>query len=245
MFSVLIPIYNGIEFLDESLTSVINQTFKNWEVIIGINGHDINSEVEEKAKCTVSVLGNDVHDIRVIYYDTKGKSATLNAMLKDCKYEYIALLDVDDIWLPNKLEKQAQYVANYDVVGTDCQYFGTRNDKTFIPCGDISEFNFLSSNPVINCSAIIKKELCYWDTCIFSGVEDYDMWLRLRYEKRKFFNIPEILCLHRLHPISNFNNSNNNYVEALKHKWINISLKRFTPLKIKNGTKLKKILYIN
>ena len=45
MISILIPIYNGIEFIDESVSSVIQQTFKEWELIIGINGHPKNSDV--------------------------------------------------------------------------------------------------------------------------------------------------------------------------------------------------------
>ena len=49
MISILIPIYNGIEFFEDSLLSVINQTYKKWELIIGINGHPNNSEVQKKA----------------------------------------------------------------------------------------------------------------------------------------------------------------------------------------------------
>ena len=47
--SILIPIYNGVEYLDQSLSSIIRQTYKDWEVIIGINGVSSNSIVEEKA----------------------------------------------------------------------------------------------------------------------------------------------------------------------------------------------------
>ncbi len=50
MISILIPIYNGIEFIDDSVQSVLNQTYTNWELIIGINGHPENSDVYKKAK---------------------------------------------------------------------------------------------------------------------------------------------------------------------------------------------------
>ena len=50
MISVLIPIYNGIEFIDESVQSVINQTYCDWELLIGINGHCENSSIYQKAK---------------------------------------------------------------------------------------------------------------------------------------------------------------------------------------------------
>ena len=50
MISILIPIYNGIEFIDESVNSVINQFFTDWELLIGINGYPKNSEVYKIAK---------------------------------------------------------------------------------------------------------------------------------------------------------------------------------------------------
>ena len=91
MISVLIPIYNGIEFIDESVSSVINQSFTNWEIIIAINGHPENSEVFQIAKKyeNKSELGK----IRVFdFYTIKGKSETLNKMIEYCKYDYVNAL---------------------------------------------------------------------------------------------------------------------------------------------------------
>ena len=56
-------------------------------------------------------------------FQIKGKSNALNEMIKYCKYEYVAILDVDDIWLPEKLEKQAVYMNQYDVIGTKCLFW--------------------------------------------------------------------------------------------------------------------------
>ena len=222
MISILIPIYNGIDFFEESLLSVIKQTYKKWELIIGINGHPNNSEVQMKALRIINEHNSIYnYDIKLKWYNTIGKSASLNKMVKDCKYDYIAILDVDDIWINNKLEKQLPYLNSYDVIGTGCRYFGNANHCPHIPFGDISEFNFFNLNPIINSSAIIKKELAYWDEKDLTGLEDYDLWLRLSKEKRSFFNIPEILVLHRLHETSQFNNTNNNYIEDLKNKWLN------------------------
>ena len=97
--SILIPLYNGIEFLDESISSVKYQTHKNWEIIIGINGHPENSNIYLQAKQYQN------NKIRVLeFLSTKGKSQTLNEMIKYSKYDIICLLDVDDKWLPSKLE---------------------------------------------------------------------------------------------------------------------------------------------
>lgn len=225
MISVVIPIYNGIEFLEESLSSVFEQIYENWEVIIGINGHMPDSDVENlanKIKSQLMTKYKSKNRVDVIYYPTKGKSATLNAMMKDCTYDFIAMLDVDDAWMPDKLERQVPYLKDYDVVATNCEYFEDLKGTSSNPAGDISKEDFLKFNPIINCSAIIRKEHCHWDENINTGVEDYDMWLRLRYENRKIYNIPDVLCRHRVHKASFFNNRNHMYVDVLKMKWFRI-----------------------
>ena len=213
--SILIPIYNGIEFLNQSLSSVIQQTYKNWEVIIGINGHSPDSTIEKKAIEVVSQLNkNNNFDIRIIYYNTNGKPATLNKMVIDTKYNFIALIDVDDLWICDKLQKQLPYLDIYDVIGTGCRYFGDTNHKPILPFGDLRYFNFFQFNPIINSSSIIRKDLCFWNDRWI--VEDYDLWLRLWKKNYKFYNVPTIEVLHRIHKKSAFNsNGNDNNVPAL------------------------------
>jgi hypothetical protein len=202
--SILMPIYNGIEFINESVNSIINQSFKNWELIIGINGHPENSDVFK--------IANQFKNDKIMVLDLftiKGKSEALNMMIKYCNNEYVALLDVDDIWLSSKLEEQVKYMYNYDVIGTMCKYFGDRDGVPKIPVNDISNFNFKSVNPIINSSSLIRKEYCYWDGK-YNGVEDYDLWLRLRKVNKKFYNVDKILVLHRIHNDSAFNAKGNN-----------------------------------
>jgi teichuronic acid biosynthesis glycosyltransferase TuaG len=241
MFSVLIPLYNGIELLKEAVDSVRAQTYPEWEVIIGVNGHPQGSDVYKEALALAnaplalanapsalanapSALANaplalaESH-IRVIdLYDLpeKGKSAALNAMLPYAKFSHIAILDADDIWLPTKLEKQLPFVKEgYDVVGTQCEYFGELEGRPTIPLGDISSRDFFQANPMINSSAIVKKDLCHW-VSHWDGVEDYDMWLRLRKGGRRFYNVGEVLVRHRIHRSSAFNaQGNGNKVPAL------------------------------
>jgi len=218
--SILMPIYNGSEFLPQSVSSVIQQTFQEWELIIAINGYEPNSQIFQMVDNYIKAMGDD--RIRVLdYHDCKGKPATLNKMLDECKYSYVAILDVDDIWLPTKLEVQQPFLLKgYDVIGTKCVYFGEMNNIVpAIPTGDIVNFNFLENNPLINSSAIIKKELADWDVNCF--VEDYDLWLRLWREKRRFYNCPEVLVKHRIHRQSAFNaKGNDNHVAALRMKYI-------------------------
>ena len=204
MISILMPIYNGIEFIDESVSSIMQQTYTEWELIIGINGHPPNSEVYQKS---VKYANEKIHVYDL--HELKGKSNSLNKMLEFCKYNWVSLLDVDDKWLPEKLERQVPFMMTYDVVGTNCQYFGDLNCCPQIPLGNISELNFKQVNPVINSSCLIKKDLCYWDAN-HDGVEDYDLWLKLWSQKKTFYNVYDILVLHRIYRSSAFNAQGNN-----------------------------------
>ena len=204
MISILIPVYNGIEFIEESVSSVLSQTYNKWELLIGVNGHPENSDVFQKAKEYEKINKK----IRVFdFHDIKGKSNTLNKLIRFCNFDYIALLDVDDVWHPQKLEIQSHlFIHNYDVIGSRCIWFDNAIIVPSIPTGDISDFDFSLVNPIINSSSIIKKEWCYWSE---NGIEDYDLWLKLRKVGKKFFNCGEILVKHRIHNTSAFNAKGN------------------------------------
>ena len=206
MISILMPIYNGIEFIEESVSSVLNQTVDNWELIIGINGHPKGSPVFEIAK----KYETKSNKIRVLdFYSKKGKANTLNEMLNFCKYDYIAILDVDDIWHEKKLKIQSVFLGLYDVIGSKCIYFGdVQCGVPNIPVKDISSFDFSLVNPIINSSSITRKNLCYWNNN-FDGVEDYDLWLRLRNQNKTFYNCEQILVKHIIHTASAFNANGN------------------------------------
>ena len=205
MITILMPIFNGIEFIDESVGSILNQEYEDWELLIGINGHPKNSNEYQIA----TTYEKNNSKIRVFdFYDIKGKSNTLNELVKHANADYIALLDVDDIWTENKLKMQSVFLYNYDVIGSKCVYFGEIEGVVpDIPMGDVSEVDFKSVNPIINSSSIIRKELCHWDS-IFDSCEDYELWLRLRKNQKKFYNLNEITVKHRIHASSSFNGTN-------------------------------------
>lgn len=204
MISILMPIYNGIEYIDESVSSILSQTFTEWELIIGINGHPKNSEVYKRA------LEYSSDKISVMDFpELKGKSVTLNKMLEFVNYDSICLLDVDDIWAPEKLMTQIPYVDKYDVIGTNCQYFGETDVIPWLYKGEISKNHFSEINTIINSSCMIntRGRKIYWDS-VWDGVEDYDLWIRLAMDNWTFFNIDSILVKHRIHKDSFFNTKN-------------------------------------
>uniref|UniRef100_A0A6C0KI74 Glycosyltransferase 2-like domain-containing protein n=1 Tax=viral metagenome TaxID=1070528 RepID=A0A6C0KI74_9ZZZZ len=199
------PIYNGIEFIEESVSSVLKQSFTEWELIIGINGHPPKSEIYNIAK-SYEAKSNQIRAYDLI--DIRGKSNALNHMLQYCKYDYVAILDVDDMWTDNKLQTQFIYCFVYDVIGSQCVYFGSMEGITpRIPLNDISDADFSLCNPMINSSVIMRKELCYWNS-ENDGVEDYELWLKLRKQGKRFYNCHDILVKHRIHPTSAFNTQN-------------------------------------
>jgi teichuronic acid biosynthesis glycosyltransferase TuaG len=209
MISILIPLYNGIEFIDESVGSVLQQTFESWELLIGINCHPPNSYVFQKAK----KWEKENNKIRVFdFSNIQGKANTLNELVKHCEYNYIALLDVDDVWYPQKLETQIPYLPTYDIIGSNCLYFGDLHYSPKLPSGDISTFHFKRTNPIINSSVILRKELAYWND---RTLEDYDLWIHLRKQGKLFYNCPEILIKHRIHAKSAFNFKNGQHVKQL------------------------------
>ena len=214
MVSILMPIYNGIEFIDESVSSILRQNYDNWELIIGVNGHPAKSRVYLLAKAYESTSNK----IRVYDFPhIKGKANALNEMVKLSKYDYVALLDVDDIWHDEKLDVQSQMFGHYDVIGSNCVWFGDYNGVIPpIPVGDFSNYDFKIGNPVINSSSVIRKHLCHWNE---NGIEDYDLWLRLRKQGCTFFNCKAILVKHRIHATSAFNSKGHHNVEELKSKY--------------------------
>jgi len=222
MITILIPLYNGIEYLPEALNSIISQTYTDWVVLIGINGHGpTGGDVAVKAK----EIAKDPRIIVIIQPpEINNKSKSLNHMAKMVTTEWVALLDADDIWLPNKLERQIDIINKTDceVIGTQCEYFGQRSGSPSLPLGLIPRRSTLNYNPIINSSVLFKTKYASWDELLASeGYEDYDLWLQLDLQHVKMYNIPEILVKHRLYQESFFNTKTAD-TTLLKQKYLKL-----------------------
>ena len=207
VISIIVPMYNGIEFLEECVTSVIAQTFTDWEMLIGVNGHGDGGEVGRLAH-TIATL-----DPRITVYlqsSLHGKVESSNDLVAKSKGDWICMLDCDDKWEPTKLEKQyrASIMEAKDavVIGTFCQYFGERSGGPTLPTGYIDPAVLEEYNPMINSSAMIKKEYCLWKyDDINYTMEDYSLWMDICLQGKKLYNVPECLTWHRIHSTSAFN----------------------------------------
>ena len=111
MVSIVIPLYNKEKQVANTLQTVFNQTFQDFEIVI-VNDGSTDKSIEEVEKF------NDLR-IRLIYQENAGVSAARNRGIQESKYDYIALLDADDEWYPGYLQEQVNLIYNY----SECSVF--------------------------------------------------------------------------------------------------------------------------
>lgn len=102
MFSVIIPLYNKESQIKKTLESVLNQTFKDFEIVI-VNDGSIDKSIEV-------VESFDDNRIRIINQNNSGVSQARNRGIIEANRKWIAFLDADDLWKPNKLEKYSKII---------------------------------------------------------------------------------------------------------------------------------------
>lgn len=197
--SIIIPTYNRASSLKRTLISIINQTYTDYEVIIVSNGSTDNTKD----------IVDQFQDERLKYIFQKGSGSPAsprNTGIKSSKGDYIAFCDDDDLWLPEKLEKQIAFLkknANYGICYTRMRRFNEElewinpDDETI---ESTNSQRLLYRNTVPLSSIIIRKSVFkngeYFDEDkkIF-GSEDYELLLRLS-KKTNFFCLSEYLLLY-------------------------------------------------
>lgn len=216
MVSILLATCNGHKYIESSINSILSQSFTDFELLIGLNGYNYLTK-------KILLQFNDERIKIFDYHDDKGKAKTLNKLYLEAKYDWLAIQDDDDIWLPNKLEEQIKYINDYDVIGTFINYITSDGNMIGSPnlsinYEDIKTRTLSGDNNVANTSAIFKKECAIvtngWKTDL-DGIEDFDFWVKLLKMGKKFININKFLVLHRLHNNSNFNTKTHNINKIL------------------------------
>ena len=199
--SVCMPVYNTKpEYLREAVESVLNQTFKDFEFLI-LNDSPDNIELDK--------IISSYDDKRIKYSKNAkniGISESRNKLLKTAKGEYVAVFDHDDISLPNRLEKEVEYLdknPDISVVGSWAEYFGAKNYILKTPENDniikmcLTDNSCMSHTSVmIRKSVLIENNIKY--ESFYSPVEDYCLWVRLM-DKIIFHNIQQVLVRYRCH----------------------------------------------
>jgi len=206
LVSVIIPAYNAEKFLCEAIESVIDQTYKNIEIIIvddASKDNTYNLALSLAAKCSLP--------IKVIkHYKNLGSAVARNTGIKQSSGKFIAFLDADDFWPENKIELQMSVLKNKKVHIVHGGLINFSEDG-FIKV-DTEEkhqwrkkVNFkllLEDNRVITPTVLIVKEILedvgYFDESL-RHCEDYDLWLRLSRKNYKFSYINKVLLYRRIH----------------------------------------------
>ena len=218
--TVLVPLYNGIEYLEECLQSVKDQIYTNWTCVVGVNGHgDTNSDVFLSAQKIIQGL-QDPRFLVVNLPGVKGAPAAINSLVASAKTEWVAHLDADDKWYPMKLHCQIKIVeqgSGADVIGTFCEYFGEWSGGPSIPGGYVPNQTFVRENPMIHSSILIRKELAYYTDEFVTY--DYDCWVRLAMQNKIFFNVPLAITCHRVYAQSHFNASGKQRPDLVQAKY--------------------------
>lgn len=214
---ILIPLYNGVEFLLEALESLRDQTWPHWCAHIGVNGHgESGGDVGSLASALAQLDSVRIH-VHVQDPVVQGKVASLHDLMgkvvacERCRgSEWIALLDADDRWTPTKLEEQVAALqgpaAGADVVGTWCRYFGDMTGSPALPAGYIEGSLLGNVNPMINSSVLIRRPWCKWRYVEGGyGMEDYELWMQIVLSGGRLYNVGKHLVDHRVHGASAFN----------------------------------------
>ena len=229
--SIIIPTYNRADLLPRTIGSVLNQTFRNFELIVVDDGSTDNTrEVVKKF---------EEKDLRVKYIwqeNSGGPAKPKNTGIKVAKGKFIAFLDDDDEWLPEKLEKQIKLFRNTsnNLAFVGCNILVIEEEKNkIIKRVKMSNYSkgvffkkLLEGNFIFTSSSVlIKKEVLdkvgFFDTNL-KYADDWDLWVRVS-EHFSFSFVPEYLLKYYLHQ-KGITINLNPAKEAEEHQYI---LKKF------------------
>ena len=241
--SIIIPVYNGEQYIKDTILSVLNQTYRNYELII----------VDDGSTDTTKQIIDIFKDPRIKYHyqNNTGLSASRNKGIELSQGEFLAFLDADDIWLPFKLELQVNAIKNDFNVGLVFGWvYYMDNDSRIVGNKkyDITKdfyINILLGNYVDNGSQPLIRRECFDKVGKFDHIpaEDWDMWIRIAKEY-KFCNINDFLVIYRIN-LSGLSKNYKNMEEGL-FKILNREFSNNTDIKgIKNKAYAYRFHYLS
>lgn len=197
MFSVVIPLYNKELSIRNTILSVLQQSYQNFEIVV-VNDGSADGSVD-----AVKTIKDE--RVRLIHQENQGVSAARNRGIKEAKYKWIAFLDGDDVWGSNHLEEivkmmgifpnEKVYVTSFEYSDKRKMYRHERNDSIF----KIENYFKEAINEQLICTNIIVVHAqCFVEVGAFNinlnRGEDLDLWTRLarRYDIVKSSNITAI-----------------------------------------------------
>ncbi len=216
LVSIIMPNYNGEKFISKSIESVIVQTYKNWELIICDDCSKDKSVEIIKKYC-------DIDERVKLYLNEKnsGAAVTRNNAIEKARGRFIAFLDSDDLWVPEKLEKQIKFMIENNYSFTCSNYYVIdENDELisdFRPKkGKYNRKDILKSNSIGCLTVIIDKNVIDNVNMPTAAIkrEDFACWLDVLKKVEFCFNIDEFLAKYRKHT-----SVSSNKFKMMKYQW--------------------------
>lgn len=199
LVSVLIPVFNGEQHVEEAVLSILEGTLSDLEVICIDDG-----STDATWHVLQSLAARDPR-VRAYSQSNRGVAATLNAAIRLARGRYVARMDHDDHALPQRLERQLQrmLLGDVDIIGASTVFFGeveTGGHRVYARHDDIL-MHMLVCSPLPHSTIFCKTSLIrahgYRPTQ--ENAEDYDLWVRLARAKAVFAGIEEPLVRYRWH----------------------------------------------
>lgn len=220
LVSIVMPCYNAGAYIAQALKAISEQTYTNWE-LIAVDDCGPKDGTEEIVLAFAKKYS--ANQIRFIKHDiNKGVSAARNTGIKNAKGAFIALLDPDDFWTPQHLEKAiSTFNTNKELYFFSSLAYLFNDDKPSEVIGvegykdwEMNSFPAILSirNAIPNSSAVLRTEVfskvgLYDENPDIQHVEDYDLWLRILSNNLEIFILTEPTIYYRKH--SNAATSNN------------------------------------
>jgi glycosyltransferase involved in cell wall biosynthesis len=197
--SIVMPVYNGEEFLKSAIESILNQTFIAFELIIINDGSTDESEA-------IMLSFSDKRILYINHVKNKGLVAALNTGISAASGKYIARMDQDDICLPNRIAAQYEFMeqhANVVLLGTQLQVVGEKNSSQMYSKSDelktslLIGTSFAHPTVMIRKSTIVQHNLKYDEAYLHA--EDYGFWSQIC-QYGDIQNLNEVGIQYRKHP---------------------------------------------
>lgn len=210
--SLIVPVYNGEDYIGKTVQSVLKQTYDNWELLIIDDGStDHTKEVINKFK--------DHPRIKYFYKKNGGQGSARNLGIKKSKGSYLAFLDADDLWDEDRLEMQIKLLLEKDVslvfspmrcIDKSGKYLNKSlgNGKGMFQGFQALFLMAAGTISIPNSSVIASKESvvragCFNESEEIRNMEDYDLWFRMLMSGSKFYGTEKILGSYRIHQDQN------------------------------------------
>jgi len=203
LVSIITPCYNAEKFIAHTIESVRNQTYSNWEMLI------IDDCSTDQSKQIINRFSATEHRIILIELkENKGTAYAKNQGIAAAKGNFIAFIDADDVWLPQKLEKQLEELkkTNAAICFTSYQLIDENSrliQKVISAPKKVNLKKYLKTTIIGFSTSIINREIT-GDFSIMNlrSREDTQLWIHLLKQGHLAVGINEVLTLYRIHPNS-------------------------------------------